>query len=158
MTACVPYWKFSEPPGPAQNGDLPTTKGGVCSTVPWPAGASAGRRPRPSCAKPETRPPMRNTQASGSVAVPNDGARPPGAGGVGGASGETLAPIEPEALGRPSLVGGASVAGCACCACASAGKSRHAAAESQPGLKPPLGTSNFLCELATEPIPTVSPS
>jgi hypothetical protein len=50
----------------------------------------------------EKRPPMRSAQASGSTGAPKEGARPPAAGGVGGASGDMPTPTGLEEPGRLS--------------------------------------------------------
>src|SRR5688572_20078541 len=112
-------------------GSGPAISGTVCSGAPSSEMAPTPSLPIPTRPQAENRPPIRKTHASGSAGAPKDGARPPGAGGVGGASGERLGPSERGEPGKlfPAL------SGFSCWALANAGVSAHAAA-SHTGSQP----------------------
>jgi hypothetical protein len=79
------------------------------------------RLPMPTGSYAKIFPPRRNDHTSGSVGAPNEGARPPGVAGTGGASGERLGPSgrgEPGSESTPVLGagGGAGAAGAAAAA------------------------------------------
>src|ERR1017187_9973995 len=57
----------------------------------------------PTPSAPEIRPEIRNDQSPSFTGDPNDGARPPGAGGTGGASGDIP---RPGGRGEPGIVSG----------------------------------------------------
>src|SRR5256885_150998 len=120
---------------------------------------------------PEMRPPTRKTQASGSAGVPNAGARPPGEGGVGGASGDRLTPGaagEPGKLigsgggggggGGGGSTGGAVWAGacvgavsvCACAATATTEMTAHTNGPIHVAAARSARAINLRCKLFTE--------
>src|SRR5690606_36333133 len=70
----------------------------------YSGGAFSGSLPMPAASQPATRPGICSVHSSSTLGAPNEGARPPGGGGVGGASGERPRPLGRSLPGSVLLV------------------------------------------------------
>src|SRR5688572_14100864 len=103
----------SEPPVVDQLGWRPSTSAGTCrmGVSIWLGAGVDGRAPNPTASQAKMLPPRLNAKASRFVGAPKDGARPPAAGPLCGASGESPTPGGRGEPGRARAAGVAGVAG-----------------------------------------------